>query len=87
MAVHASGLGLVMMGLIDLVIAITILCAVIFQGTYLPHNKSDCRYADTWKSANGTSNFFQVASTLSHDTPGDVCRKYVTNWILGVVIM
>ena len=83
----ASGLALVMMGLVDLVFAITILCAEIFQSTYLPHNNSDCRYADTWKSANGTSNFFHVASTLSHSTPGDVCRQYVTNWIFGIVVM
>ena len=76
-----------MIGLVDLVLAITILCAVIFQSTYLPHNISDCQYADTWKGGNGNTNFFQVASTLFHSTPGDVCRQYVTNWIFGVVVM
>ena len=83
----ASGLALVVIGLIDLVFVVTILCAVIFQSTYLPRSKSDCRNADTWKSANGTSNFFQVASSLSHSTPRDVCRGYVENWIFGIVVM
>ena len=82
-----SALVPVVIGLVDLVIAVTILCAVIFQSTYLPHSQSDCRYADTWKTANGTSNFFQVASSLSHSTPRDVCCEYVTNWILGIVVM
>ena len=83
----ASALVPVVIGLVDLVFAVTILCAVIFQSTYLPHSQSDCRYADTWKTANGTSNFFQVASSLSHSTPRDVCCEYVTNWILGIVVM
>ena len=86
----ASGMVLVVIGLVDLVVAIAILSAVLLQSTYLPHLRSDCRYAETWKNDNGTSNFFQVASNLSAfsgNTPQDVCSQYFTNWTFGLVIV
>lgn len=86
----ASGTALFLLGVGDLAITIALLVGVIFQSTYLPHTYSGCQGADTWQNATNTSNFFQVASTISDlnvTSAQDVCFQYVENWAFGIAIV
>jgi hypothetical protein len=84
-----NGLALVLIGLGDLALALPLLFGVIYQSEYLPHSRSDCQYAATWKNASGNANFFQVASNLSFfaTTPQVVCQAYFRNWVFGMSMM
>lgn len=87
-ACFGNGLALVLIGLGDLVLALPLLFGVIYQSEYLPHSRSDCQYAATWKNASGNSNFFQAASNLSFfaTTPQVVCQKCFRNWVFGISV-
>lgn len=73
----------------DLAIAISLLCAVIYQLEYLPRSRSDCQYAATWRNATGESNFFQVVGNQSSPaiTPQVVCQQYHYSWRFAVALM
>ncbi|KAL2045018.1 hypothetical protein N7G274_002793 [Stereocaulon virgatum] len=88
-ACFANGLALVLIGLGDLALALPLLFGVIYQSEYLPHSRSDCQYAATWKNASGNSNFFQVASNISFfaTTPQVVCQDCFRFWVVGISIM
>ena len=48
-ACFGNGLALVLIGLGDLALALPLFFGVIYQSEYLPHSRSDCQYAATWK--------------------------------------
>ena len=86
--VLTAGLVLTIIGLVDLIIAIALLLAVIYQLDYLPRSRSGCLYAATWRNATGESNFFQVVGNQSSPatTPQVVCQQYHYIWALAVAL-
>lgn len=81
---------------IDLSITGCLFTALILQSTYLPHTLAGCSVADKWRVAgNETSLFAQIAifenaTAAAADMESkstDVCKDFVTLWIICFVMM
>ncbi|KAF2181723.1 hypothetical protein K469DRAFT_256094 [Zopfia rhizophila CBS 207.26] len=80
---------MLLFGIIDLGLILTVAVGAGFQGNYLPATLKGCRNADRWQTQGNTPSFFSRAADLKggKSTPGRVCREFVTNWGIAVSVI
>ncbi|KAK3897750.1 hypothetical protein C8A05DRAFT_38676 [Staphylotrichum tortipilum] len=82
--------GLVLLGLIDSMIAITLAISVAKQAQFLPTKYSSCGDAMDWRNGTDGRNFFlAVNSTTFKDFggPNDLCHNMVETWAVTISVV
>lgn len=74
------------MSCVEFIIGGLLLLAVGLQSTYLPHTLSGCNGAYSWGVQGNTTNLFRFVGQLDQNAPQDVCKSYMTTWIMGIVL-
>jgi len=76
------------LGICDLALAAGLISGITLQHRFLPGTYSECGGAANWKAGSDGQNFFQVFADSDRQEREDaVCRSFVQNWILAVVVV
>lgn len=81
-------LGLI--GLVDSMIAVSLLVSVLKQAPFIPHAYDSCDGAINWKNGTDGRNYFLVANSTafaSYGGPSKLCHAMVEFWAMAVSIM
>lgn len=79
-------------GLIDFGLAITVAIGVGMQAEFLPATFKGCdgNKADNWQRVHGHNSFFAAVANLYGDdkqTPKGICRSFLSDWTVAVAVL
>jgi len=77
----------VLLGVVDSMIAISLLVSAVEQAQFLPQTYSSCNDATSWKNGTDGRNFFLTANETTFSNyggPGELCNSMVELWAFTV---
>ncbi|KAF7555457.1 hypothetical protein G7Z17_g2107 [Cylindrodendrum hubeiense] len=89
-SVPASGIFLVMIGLVDFGLTTALIYGVVMQAKFIPGSHMGCKNAIDWRNGTDGENFFLVASEsneFSYSGPKKACDAFVHNWAITIGCM
>jgi hypothetical protein len=85
---YAFGSVLTAIGLVDLGLAIALICGIRAQTHYLSFTSPPCGNAMDWRNgANGANIFVEASRADGSKTPSEICSKAVANMRMAVAVM
>ncbi len=76
-----------LLGVVDFMIASSLLVSAVKQAQFLPRAYSRCDYATDWGNGTDGRNFFLAANETTFSTyggPGNLCHSMVELWAITV---
>lgn len=84
-----SGIVLVLVGVIDLALAIALIFGVVHQVSFMPTSYGGCRNASDWRNGTDGRNYFIVANMVDDEgsSAKKKCDEYVRSYIFTIAVM
>ncbi|KAH7146300.1 hypothetical protein EDB81DRAFT_487107 [Dactylonectria macrodidyma] len=82
-SVPAYGEWLIMIGVVDVSLAIALIYGAVMQAKFIPRSKSGCQGAVNWRNGTDGRNFFLVANEsikFDYGSPKSTCDAFVKSW-------